>query len=119
MPQLSPGYSPVNFSHHDTDVHEIPANDRGNALPKRQLFSPTAVWTFLSDWDPTGQDTRNPRQSSLDAALVLRAPVLPIQAAFSSLDASVRGFHFANFRQFCYETRLEGFIKPRRRPTNV
>jgi|GEM_PF-3307767 len=85
----------------------------------RQLFSSMAGWTFLSDWASTGQNIRHPRQSSLAAALVLRAPVLPIPSTFSSLDAPVGGFHFANFRQFCYETRLEGFIKPRRRQTNV
>jgi hypothetical protein len=94
-------------------------NECGNPLSRRKSFSSLAGWTFLSDWASTALKTYLSRQSSLDAALALRAPVLPIQPTFSSLDAPVRGFHFANFRQFCYETRLEGFIKPRRRQTNV
>jgi hypothetical protein len=81
-------------------VHEGTADEYGDALRGRQIFLSLAGRTFLSEW-------------------ALEGLVLPIRSPFSVPDASVRGFHFANFRQFCYETRLTGFIKPLRRPTSV
>jgi hypothetical protein len=67
-----------------------------NDNSSRRLFG----WTFLFGW-------------------AWKALIFSIHSAFSSLNGSVRRFHFANFRQFCYETHSAGFIKPLRRQTNV